>query len=268
MLIAVGDWDDAYANGAHIPDGDRWPDAWIEPARRYRDAAKARLDVPYGESERERLDLFLPEGEPHGLVVFVHGGYWVRLDKSYWSHLAAGAVVRGWAVAMPSYTLAPHVRVAEITQEIARAVNHAAGLVDGPIRLAGHSAGGHLVSRMGCTDVDLACADRIRRIVSVSGLHDLRPLLRVAMNDEIGLDAAECATESPALLQPRKGTELVCFVGATERAEFVRQNDLLANVWRGLGAATSAHHEPDRHHFDVIDGLIDPRSRLIEALLS
>ena len=64
---------------------------------------------------RNRFDLFLPEDTPKGLVVFVHGGYWVRFDKSYWSHLANGSVEHGYAVAMPSYTLCPQTRISGIT---------------------------------------------------------------------------------------------------------------------------------------------------------
>ena len=60
----------------------------MEPAKAYRaklaDAARAKLDLLYGDGERNRFDLFLPEQTPKGLVVFVHGGYWVRFDKSYW----------------------------------------------------------------------------------------------------------------------------------------------------------------------------------------
>ena len=83
---------------------------------------RARTDIPYGPRPRNRLDLFLPEAAPHGLLVFVHGGYWLGFDREMWSHLASGAVARGWACAIPSYTLAPEARIAAMTQEIARAV--------------------------------------------------------------------------------------------------------------------------------------------------
>ena len=144
--------DDAYANAAYIPGAEAYPTQWAEAARLWRTREAhddhARLDLEYGAGARERFDLFLPEGRPLGLVVFVHGGYWLKFDRSYWSHLAAGPVARGWAVAMPSYDLCPTVRISEITKQIAKAVDVAAGLVDGPIRLTGHSAGGHLVARM------------------------------------------------------------------------------------------------------------------------
>src|SRR3546814_5563195 len=54
---------------------------------------------------------------PAGLAVFVHGGYWMAFDKSSWSHLAAGAVARGWAVALPSYTLCPEARISDRSEE-------------------------------------------------------------------------------------------------------------------------------------------------------
>ena len=270
----ISDWDDAYANAPNIAGGERWPAAWAAPAREYRERmaeeGQAELDAAYGEAARNRLDLFQPEGEARGLVVFVHGGFWQRLDKSYWSHLAAGAVARGMAVAMPSYTLCPQARITQITREIGQAISFAAARVGGPVFLAGHSAGGHLVTRMICRDSPLApeVLARVQRTVSISGVHDLRPLLKTRLNDALKLDEAEAETESPALLKPVPRARLICWVGAGERAEFIRQNALLANVWTGLGARTAAVEEPDRHHFNVIDGLADPEHPLTRALLT
>ena len=102
-LYAVDDWDSAYSNGPNIPQGDRWPAAWVEPARAFREAMgeRARLGIAYGEGARNQFDLFMPEGAPRGLVVYVHGGFWLRLERSFWSHLAAGPLSHGYAVAMP-----------------------------------------------------------------------------------------------------------------------------------------------------------------------
>ena len=267
------DWDNAYTNGANIPGGDRWPQAWVGPAQAYRDAMlaedRARLDIAYGDKPRNRLDLFLPATPAKGLVVFVHGGYWLALDKSFWSHLAAGAVAHGYAVAMPSYTLCPEVRISDIVREIGAAIEAAARLVDGPVMLTGHSAGGHLASRMVAATSPLSpeVRQRIRNVVSISGLHDLRPLMRTAMNEKLGIDEAEALSESPALLRPMDNARITCWVGGGERAEFLRQNELLANIWTGLGATTRAVVEPDRHHFNVIDGLADPKHALTRALV-
>ena len=170
---------------------------------------------------------------------------------------------------MPSYTLAPTGRVAEMTREVARAVDIAADIVAGPIRLAGHSAGGHLATRLVCDDSPLAgsTADRIAHVLSISGLHDLRPLLQTRLNDSLGLSAADATAESPALAAPRPGTRLTAWVGADELPEFVRQSALLANAWAGLGAATRSVRDPGLHHFNVIEGLADPSSPIAAAFI-
>lgn len=274
LLQQISDWDDAYANAPNIPGGERWPAAWVQPAQAYRDElqrqGRARLELGYGDKARNRFDLFLPEGRPAGLVVFVHGGFWMRLDKSYWSHLARGSVERGYAVAMPSYTLCPDVRLADITREVAAAIAQAAAMIEGPLLLSGHSAGGHLVTRMISATSPLPdqVRVRVRNTVSISGLHDLRPLRNTAMNATLRIDAAEAQTESPALLHPLPRAHVTCWVGGGERPEFIRQNALLANIWIGLGAQTCKIEEPGRHHFDVIDGLADPHHPLLQTLVS
>jgi arylformamidase len=270
----ISDWNDAYANGPNIPGGERWPVAWVQPAQTYRDelggSGRVTLDIDYGERPRNRFDLFRPEGQPKGLVVFVHGGFWRALDKSFWSHLARGSVESGYAVAMPSYTLCPAARVADITLEIAAAIVQAASMVEGPLLLTGHSAGGHLVTRMisATSPLPKAARVRIRNTVSISGVHDLRPMLKTAMNADLRIDDAEAQSESPALLQPLPGARVTCWVGSAERPEFVRQNALLANIWTGLGAQTCTVEEPGRHHFNVIDGLADRNHPMVQTLLA
>lgn len=269
---AITDWDAVYDNTPMIPDGASWPERWVMPATQARaelDAAgRARLDLAYGPGARNKLDLFLPEGTPRGLVIFVHGGFWMALDKSFWSHLAAGPLAHGFAVAFPGYTLAPEARISAITREIGAAIALAAGQVPGPIHLTGHSAGGHLVTRMisHTTPLPPEVTARIARVVSISGLHDLRPMLPYWRNETLKLDPEEARAESPVLLSPLPGTELTCWVGAMETSEFLRQTALLANIWRGLGIATRWVEEPDRHHFNVVDGLALADHALTRAL--
>ncbi|MEX0347626.1 MAG: alpha/beta hydrolase [Rhizobiaceae bacterium] len=269
----ITDWDDAYANGAHIPGAEDFPPMWDAEASSFRAKLaaekRAEFDLGYGPGDRETIDLFMPVGTPKGLMVFVHGGYWMKFSPKWFSHLAAGAVECGWAAALPSYELAPAAAISEITQQIGQAIDVAARRIDGPIHIAGHSAGGHLVSRMVCADSPLseATRQRLKRVVSISGLHDLRPLLKTEMNQTLKLDEAEARSESAALNAPFGGPKIVCWVGSEERPEFLRQNDLLVNIWTGLGADISLYHDDDKHHFDVIEGLATVDSRLTETLL-
>lgn len=269
--VPPADLDDAYENGAYIPGAKSWLETLPARAAAFRAGQlDALLNQPYGKGERQRYDLFTPEGGPEaarGMLAIVHGGYWLALSKEDFSHLASGPLARGWAVAMIGYTLAPQARIAEITVEIAAATNAVADLGSGPLRLAGHSAGGHLVARMMCQDVMLSAkaAARLDRVVSVSGLHDLRPLRRLAKNATWQLDDDEAVAESPVMRMPREGIALACIAGAEERPEFIRQNALLPLTWQGLGTAAYSRLLAGDHHFSVIDHLAEAGSSLCDA---
>jgi arylformamidase len=267
----ITNFDDAYSNAAYIEGGADYPARWMAAAEHFREAmlqkGQAQIDVSYGDDVAQSFDLFKPAGASKGLCVFVHGGYWMRFDKASWSHLAAGAVARGWSVALPRYPLAPLVTIGQITSHIARAIARIARDVEGPIRLCGHSAGGHLVTRMVVEPSQLPedIAARVEKVISISGVHDLRPLMRTVLNETLKLTELEARNESPALRRPRLGASVLCWVGADERPEFIRQNDLLANVWHGLGADMESHHAKVRHHFNVIEDLLDPDTALCAA---
>jgi acetyl esterase/lipase len=268
---AMIDWTDAFDNSSYVPGSKDLIPIWTEAAANARTAlpeAQIETDIPYGATEREKLDLFLPDTTPRGLIVFVHGGYWQMNDKSMWSHLAAGPLAHGWAVAMPSYTLAPEAEIATITRQIAAAIGVAAGRVDGPVRLIGHSAGGHLVSRMVCdpSPLDLETLARIDAVTSLSGIHDLRPLTMAAMNENLRLTDKSAAAASPVLYEPQKHIPVRFWVGAAERPELIRQTRLIAEAWALKGGKVSDTYEPSHNHFTVVAALEDPQSPLTTHL--
>ncbi|MFK7861199.1 MAG: alpha/beta hydrolase [Granulosicoccus sp.] len=270
---AIVDWDNAYENGGHIVGGGQYPAHWQNLSEQFRQECPGEFDVSYGSGLRERYDLFVPDPgkfeNAHGLFVFIHGGYWQRTDKSFWSFLARGALDAGWSVAIPSYVLCPDASIAMIQKMVANCINQVAERVDGPIILSGHSAGGQLVQAMMCENSTLSASvvQRLSHVLSISGLADLRPLLKTKLNDALRLDTQSASAGSPVLQQPITHVPLTAWVGAGERAEFIRQNALIANMWRGLGVCTRVVEEPDRHHFDVIEGLCDSQSPMMRAIL-
>lgn len=247
--------DDAYANAAYIDGAEAYPDKWAGLAATFRERTICEIDLPYGERERERFDLFHPRRLAKGVVIFVHGGYWLRFDKSYWSHLAAGPLAHGWAVAMPSYDLCPDVRITDIGQQIARAIDVIAARVPGPVRLTGHSAGGQLVAR-------LAHLDRVENVVPISPVADIAPLMKTSMNKDLRIDEAEARAQSPVHLPVPKLPATV-WVGAEERPVFLEQAEALAKRWDAAHVV-----EPGLHHFSVVEGLADPQSPLTMAVVS
>lgn len=266
-------WDQAYSNVKHVVDSASYPPVWQQKSGRFRNELQEQNrfigDVRYGPAERNILDLMLPQAQPRGLMVFVHGGYWLRFDKSYFTHFAQGAVAHGFAVAVPSYTLCPQASIAQITTEIAMAIIQAASMIEGPLHLAGHSAGGHLVARMATTTTPLnrSLQQRLRKIVPISALTDLRPLLNLEMNKDFKLDLEQARLESPAILEPLAGTEITTWVGAEELPEFIRQSQALANLWSGFDIRIDQVEEPGRHHMNIIDGLAEADHPLTRELL-
>lgn len=261
------DMDIAYTNADFIPGGANYPARWATAAQAFRAGLgdRARLGLRYGGGNAQWFDMFLPEGGAKGVMVFIHGGYWLRFGPRDFSHLAAGAVMRGWAVAMPAYTLAPECRIGAMTAEIASAIGVIAGGFGGPIAIAGHSAGGHLAARMACADAALSpeVADRIVRILPVSPLTDLHPLMGTSMNAVLGIDGTEAMAESPALLPRRKGCEVHVWVGGAERPVFLDHARWLGKAWDCPVTVMQ-----DRHHFDIIEPLEWEGSDMLAVLLA
>jgi acetyl esterase/lipase len=141
-------------------------------------------------------------------------------------------------------------------------------MIDGPIRLIGHSAGGHLASRMVCdpSPLDAETLARLGAVTSLSGIHDLRPLTLAAMNENLRLSDHSAAAESPALLDPQKTIPIRFWVGAGERPELIRQTRLIAEIWGLKGAQVSDTYEPGQDHFTVVAALAEADSPLTRHL--
>jgi arylformamidase len=142
--------DAAYNNSAAVPERDAIVADWAARSARVRREYSGRLDLAYGETPRERLDLFLAEDPKAPTLAFIHGGYWQMNDKESFAFFAEGLLPLGINLAVIEYTLAPVAWLDRIVAEVRRAgrwlAEHLADYGADPSRLyvSGHSAGGHL----------------------------------------------------------------------------------------------------------------------------
>ena len=235
-----------------------------------------RLDLRYGEGPSETLDLFLPPKPGAPVLVYLHGGYWRALDKNDFSFVAPAFTQAGALVAVPNYALCPMVSIEDITWQLVRALQwvwqHAAQHGGDPQRIAvvGHSAGGHLAAMMlSCRwkQVDESLpAQLVGGALSISGLFDLEPLRHTPfLQGDLKLTPASVRRLSPAFF-PRPKGKLYATVGAAESEEFLRQNQLIRDVW-GPTAVPVCETVPGRNHFDVLESLIEPGARLHDLAL-
>ncbi len=269
------DFEAEYDNRAMVPEHPAIMAGWQQQAAAYRakrsQAGKAVLGQVYGASPRSHLDIFHPDTpRPDApIVVFIHGGYWRALDRSCFSHLAAGANAHGLCMVMPSYDLCPSVSLATIIGQIRHCClclwrKHRRKLV-----LCGHSAGGHLTATTLAFDwaAHGAPADLVRVGLSISGLFDLEPLLHTSVNDDLRLEVDTANAASPVTMMPPGNCVLHACVGADESAEFRRQSQLICSDWAEKGATTRFDAVEGANHFTIIAPLAGKDSALTRQLV-
>jgi arylformamidase len=254
--MAAIDYEAEYSPSTLVPEYAQILERWARDAAAYRagaaEAGRAELDLRFGGSERQSLDLFLPqEGGAGALALFVHGGWWQMLDRFSFSHMARGLNARGVAVAVTSYDLCPQVSLATIVEQIRAACLFLYRRGGRPIAVFGHSAGGHLAACMASS-----MAGEVLGGHAISGAFDLAPLLGASMNEDWRLDARNAQALSPLHWPAPRMFD--CVVGGLESSEFKRQSRALARKW-------SARFEEiaGANHFTILDPLTDPGSAMV-----
>src|SRR2546425_1595090 len=75
--------DREYNNRAKVKDAPEWLERYARESAKARAELSCRLDVAYGPSPGETLDVFPAPGSASAPVhVFIHGGYWHRLRQA------------------------------------------------------------------------------------------------------------------------------------------------------------------------------------------
>ncbi len=266
--------DNQYNNRLRVPDFmARYVKGWQSGSVAVRAAQACVLDISYGRSSAEKLDIFPAGGTRQPVLVFVHGGYWRSLDKSDHSFVAPGFTKHGVCVVVPNYALCgahSPTTIEDITLQTVRAVawvhQHIGQYGGDPARIsvAGHSAGGHLAAMMAACQweqFDKRLPPQVvRNALSISGLHDLAPLqLSPYLQADLQLTPAQVQRCSPAYFaQARAPLTAVC--GGDESAEFVRQNQLIHAAW-GPQHVPVCEAMAGHNHFSMLETLTDPQHR-------
>lgn len=268
-----------YNNRARVPEHPALIAEWAEKSRAWEAEARVELDLAYGDTPAEKLDLFLADAENAPVHMYIHGGYWQANDRKSSSFVARPPVAAGAHVAVVDYGLCPDVTLDEIARQCRSALawlyrNVAAhGGNPDRITVSGHSCGGQLVAMAMATGWaefgDDLPADLVKGGVSISGLFELAPLLNTTINDKVGMDAETAQRNSPAFLEPAStAAPLTLIVGGLESEEFHRQSRDFAVIWGGSGVPVEVTLSPGRDHFTVLTGMDDPTDPAARAILA
>ncbi len=252
-------------------------DRYTGDSARARETHDCRLDVAYGPSADEKLDIF-PAAEPNApVLVYTHGGAWTRLTKSDVSFVAEAFVPVGATTVLVDFGAVPAVTLDEQVRQARAAVawvwRNARDLGADPDRLyvAGHSSGGHLCGNVIVTDwardFDLP-SDIVKGAMACSGSYDLEPVRLSARNEYLRLDAAAAARLSPLHHIPADGPPLIIGYGGGEHAEFRRQSKEFAAAWRAAGLKCEEFDLPGLNHFDVGFETLEPENPVMKATVA
>ncbi|GAC1535848.1 MAG: alpha/beta hydrolase [Candidatus Velthaea sp.] len=243
------------------------PDPGVFFERFARESATARtersclLDISYGEDSMETLDFF-SAGAGTPIAVFIHGGYWRRLDKSDFSFIAQGLVPLGISFASVNYGLAPATPLRTIVAQTQRAlkwVRDNTGRLDvDPARISvfGHSAGGHLAAMCG---VEIP----VHALTSISGLHELVQVQQSFVNEWLQLDEREARALSPVNYPPAAAFPVYVTAGSNESVDgFKAQGRALVEAWKPHGCEAEYQDSPGDDHFTIMLRLSNPSDPL------
>ncbi|MBR0679286.1 alpha/beta hydrolase [Roseomonas eburnea] len=254
--------DDAYDNTGMVPDSAGQIAARNAASVPFRAAHGGHLDLPYGEAEREKWDLYPGRDPAAPCLVFIHGGYWQRNRREDFARLAEGALAMGWSVAMPGYTLAPEASLAAICRQISRALdwlaaNGATHGIAGPLVASGWSAGGHLAALA-------AEHPAVTAALAISGIHELAPIRDTFLDEKLRLTEAEIANLSP-IRRPIVQKPIAVAYGAAELPELRRQSRVFHRVRAEAQAPGPLIPIPGADHFRVLESLWTPGGVLLRA---
>jgi acetyl esterase/lipase len=224
-------------------------------------------DQEYGKHERQRLDVFAPDGiaEPRPVVIFVHGGGFVGGDRRtagtpYYDNVGVWAARNGFVGVTMSYRLAPQFKFPAGPDDVAGAVawvreNIAAhGGDPNAIVLLGQSAGASHVAAYGArSERD----ERVRAIAMMSGIYDFAPFESAPnIRDYLGDDLAKIRRAGSIAGLVSSGLPLLVCVSEFDTPAFHEQANLLTQaIYDRDGRCANFLYLPRHNHLSQITHL-------------
>lgn len=228
------------------------------------ESAAVRREMPphtvrYGKNEDEVLDIFAPQGVRDApVMIFIHGGAWIRSTKDDASFAAPVFTRRGAIYIAVNYSSLAVVRMPEMAEQCRRAiewvVRNASSYGGSPQRIfiSGHSAGAHLSACMMTTDWRARGLEvnPIRGALLLSGLYELRPVVLSSRRSYVHLDDEEVNALSPMRHLGRVSAPVTIVSADQDTPEFKRQSKVFAGALDAMGLLTAHHVLFNANHFE------------------
>lgn len=257
-----------------VPDHEAWLAGHAELSRTAATTVPCHLDIPYGDTPLQRLDIFPAAAASAPALVFYHGGYWRALDKSNYRFIALSMAPAGIATVLVNYDLCPAVTLDDIVRQTMRSLAwiHRNGSSYGcdprHLHVSGNSAGAHLAAMTLAQDWPASGlpADIVKGGCCITGIYDLEPVLRIEANADIRLTADAVDRNSPMFLPLRTRAPVIVAVGADEPPLWIKQSTDYAAMVRANGVPCDLVTVRGAHHFSITRSLAEPEGLLPKVI--
>ncbi|MEQ2254506.1 hypothetical protein ILYODFUR_004456 [Ilyodon furcidens] len=248
-----------------------------EGTEQARSLAQTLINVPYGDGDGEKLDVYIPRTDSLdvNLVIYIHGGYWQFLSKEESGFMAVPLIDKDVVVVAVGYTIAPKGDMDLMVSQVRRSVvsviqqySHISGLY-----LCGHSAGAHLAAMVLSTDwSQYSITPNIKGAFLVSGIFDLLPILSTYVNEPLKMTEEVAVRNSPSQLvsqlkQSSSGCQIVVAVAQNDSPEFRKQSEEYYKALEAAGLNVTMEDVANTDHFSIIEQLVDADYHLTKLLL-
>jgi arylformamidase len=260
-----------------VPNVDGYIEGGARRSAEVRERLNCHLDIAYGDSPRQVLDVFPAAAPGAPVFFFIHGGYWRAFDKGQYSEVVEPVVAAGATAVTPSYDLCPNVSIPTIVDQVRKALiwtyDNVAEHNGDPTRIhvCGHSAGGHLTGMMMATDWQALRGlpkGLLRGAIPISGVFDIEPHMHTDLQGDLKLTAADVAANSPLNLPLHFDAPVICAVGGAESGDFRNQSKDFVDKCKKHDLDCEYFELDGDNHFDAVERLADADHPLTRAVLA
>jgi acetyl esterase/lipase len=256
------------------------------PSNRLDEGIQTVADLTYAEgpaedAEKRKLDIYGQKGASlRPVLVFIHGGAWVRGDRKQYPFLGNRFAKEGAVVVIPSYRLAPKHRFPAQAEDAAAALAWTVRNIEkyggdpSRIILAGHSAGGHLAALLTTNPKYLAAHGltpaAVKSVAALSGVYDLTGLEGRQQGRVFAQDEASLADASPLKHVKRATPAFHITYCQWDYAVLPQQARAFHASLLKAGAKPSLLYVPGENHISEMISIVkpgDPTAALLVRLI-
>ncbi len=245
-------------------------------AKKFRETySKSYLDVSYGNSKKQKLDIFIPSNMKNCPVqVYYHGGYWIARDKYDHSHLAKPAVKNNIIHVSVNYGLCPDVKLDVIVKQAQESINwiykniNKYGGDKNKINLVGHSAGAHLVAMILTKKYNNLPPKFINSAILISGIYQPEITKYISINSIIGIDKKTSEITNVYNYKIKNKSKVLVIVGEKEPKAWIK---LSKDITKWLSQNDIKYNfllAKNLNHFTMVKALSKVKSEVSKATIA